>query len=79
MLNISPVTLMAWRKRGIGPRFARIHKQVRYPVEELKRWVMEQIADPAFDYAARKDRPGYEQRAAKMAYANSRRKRRTAA
>jgi hypothetical protein len=79
MLNISVATLMTWRKRGIGPKFARVHKQIRYPVDELKRWLMEQIADPVFDLAARKDHPQYRQRADKMAYANSRRKRKTAA
>ena len=74
MLNISPVTLLAWRKKGIGPRFARIHGRVRYPVEELKRWVMDQLADPAFDLAERKTDPGYSRRAARMANAANRRR-----
>lgn len=79
MLNISVKTLMAWRKRGLGPKFARVHKQIRYPVDELKRWLMEQIADPVFDLAARKDNPNYERRARAMAQAASRRKRKSAA
>ena len=43
-LKVSKRKLQSMRAEGTGPRWFRIDRQVRYPVEELHRWVAEQIA-----------------------------------
>jgi DNA-binding transcriptional MerR regulator len=38
MLNITSVTLIAWRKKGIGPNHVVINNRPYYKLSELKRW-----------------------------------------
>lgn len=35
-------TLDGWRSRGIGPRFVRFGKHVRYPLARVEEWELEQ-------------------------------------
>lgn len=47
MLGVSSETLKAWRHRGIGPRYVRVGRCVRYAPEDLDAWRREQTVDPA--------------------------------
>ena len=38
-LNLVPGTLANWRFRGIGPRFVRVNRQIRYDPGDLDAWV----------------------------------------
>lgn len=47
LLGVTPSTLSAWRKAGRGPRYSRMgearQSRVRYPVEELDKWMRRQM------------------------------------
>jgi hypothetical protein len=46
ILHANPETLLAWRKRGIGPPFyrnGRKHSRVWYPRQELLAWHRERV------------------------------------
>ena len=45
MLGIAPGTLANWRGENKGPRFARIGGRVVYPLDELKRFLRESMAE----------------------------------
>jgi predicted site-specific integrase-resolvase len=36
-LDVSVATLAKWRWLGVGPRFIRVGRSIRYPVEELQK------------------------------------------
>ncbi|MGV4375288.1 helix-turn-helix domain-containing protein [Trueperella pyogenes] len=38
-LGVSVRTMQGWRTKGIGPRFGRVGKTVRYSAAELERWL----------------------------------------
>lgn len=40
-LGLVPGTLANWRFRGIGPRFVRVNRQIRYDPRDLDAWVDE--------------------------------------
>ncbi len=42
VLTVGTKTLQSWRVRGVGPRFIRIGRLVRYTMEELMRYIEEQ-------------------------------------
>ena len=35
LLGVKPVTLALWRKNGIGPRFVKLNRLVRYKREDV--------------------------------------------
>jgi len=39
LTGVKPETLEAWRKRGIGPPYARVGKVPLYPIEGVRRWI----------------------------------------
>lgn len=45
-LGVSPETLKGWRRRGVGPKFVRAGRLVRYAPEDLAEWKREQTIDP---------------------------------
>lgn len=53
ILDIPVPTLNGWRSRGGGPRFARCGRVVRYPLEELRRFVAERVVGSTAEAAAR--------------------------
>jgi predicted site-specific integrase-resolvase len=42
--QISPDSLKEWRYKGVGPKYLRIGKRVRYRVTDLERWEKEREA-----------------------------------
>lgn len=46
-LNLSSRTLQAWRNRGIGPRFIRAGRAVRYQRKDLQTWIEENTVTSA--------------------------------
>lgn len=42
-LHLHPNTLVAWRIRGVGPRFIKAGKKVLYPIPEIEKWETESI------------------------------------
>ena len=38
-LGLSVATLRAWRRRGVGPRFVRFGRAIRYLPEDVERYV----------------------------------------
>jgi predicted DNA-binding transcriptional regulator AlpA len=38
-LNLSPITLQAWRRQGKGPRFFKVGRLVRYSVADVRAWL----------------------------------------
>ena len=47
MLGVSPRTMYAWRKAGIGPKHRRATGRLLYAVAELERWLTAGDADAA--------------------------------
>jgi len=43
-LTIPESTLAKWRYEGTGPAYIRVGKHVRYPAEEVERWITERFA-----------------------------------
>lgn len=43
LARVKPETLEAWRKRGIGPPYARVGKVPLYPIEDVRRWISERV------------------------------------
>jgi predicted site-specific integrase-resolvase len=39
LLGVEVATLAAWRRRGYGPRWYRIGKQVKYAEADLRGWM----------------------------------------
>lgn len=42
--QISPDSLKEWRYKGVGPRYLRIGKRVRYRESDLEQWEQEREA-----------------------------------
>ena len=42
--QVSPDSLKEWRYKGVGPKYLRIGKRVRYRMADLERWEQEQEA-----------------------------------
>jgi predicted site-specific integrase-resolvase len=42
--QVSPDSLKEWRYKGVGPKYLRIGKRVRYRVSDLERWEQEREA-----------------------------------
>lgn len=38
MLDAKPSTIQKWRVKGVGPRWVRVGRLVKYDVEDLKSW-----------------------------------------
>lgn len=47
ILNVSIRTLKKWRMQGIGPRFVKQGRIIRYPLEGLRDWLNGSVADEA--------------------------------
>ena len=43
ILNVSTRTLQAWRVRGCGPKFRKLGRSVRYRLEDLQKFVNENV------------------------------------
>lgn len=41
-LSLSSGTVENWRYLGVGPKFVRLGRTVRYSVDELERWIREE-------------------------------------
>lgn len=41
LLSVKPQTLATWRMKGIGPRYAKVGRLVRYRLADLERWMEE--------------------------------------
>ncbi|HEY1701184.1 MAG TPA: helix-turn-helix domain-containing protein [Trebonia sp.] len=46
-LGIPDHTLAQWRYRGIGPRYSRVGRHIRYRWSDVERWLDENATDPA--------------------------------
>ena len=44
-LDLVPVTLDRWRPKGRGPRYVKIGSNVRYPREELDKFLKENMVE----------------------------------
>jgi predicted DNA-binding transcriptional regulator AlpA len=49
LLGLAESTMETWRLVGKGPRFIRLaaHRHVRYPAEEVRRWILAQVGADA--------------------------------
>jgi predicted site-specific integrase-resolvase len=45
--QLSPGTLKEWRYKGVGPKYVRLGKYVRYPATALERWEAEREQEAA--------------------------------
>lgn len=45
--GISAETLKGWRRRGVGPRYIKVGRLVRYAPADLAAWKQSQSVDPA--------------------------------
>ncbi len=39
VLNVEPKTLQAWRCRGVGPRWVKVGRLVKYSPDSLNAWI----------------------------------------
>ncbi len=46
MLTVPEPTLAKWRYEGTGPAYIRVGKHVRYPADEIERWISERYSTP---------------------------------
>ena len=46
-LNISPKTLVNWRLLGIGPRYVKIGRRIRYRKEDLESYIQSSLVETA--------------------------------
>ena len=44
-LRVCRGTLKGWRRQGIGPRYVRLNRAVRYPLADLEQWLAERAVD----------------------------------
>ena len=44
-LGVSRRTVEDWRRRGVGPRYAKVGRAVRYRVEDLDAWLASRSVD----------------------------------
>jgi excisionase family DNA binding protein len=45
-LGLPPKTLAEWASKGIGPRYARFGRHVRYSAQDILGWESERLIDP---------------------------------
>jgi excisionase family DNA binding protein len=45
-LGVSPFTLRAWRYRGVGPRFLKLGRAVRYRPEDVDAYLQAALIEP---------------------------------
>jgi excisionase family DNA binding protein len=45
-LGVPVATLDAWRYKGVGPRFMKVGRHVRYRAEDVEAWLSEQAKTP---------------------------------
>jgi len=56
-LDVSPHTLLEWRRDGFGPPFMRLRgNDLRYPEDELETWIHDRTANSLTEERARGDR-----------------------
>ncbi|MFC1660873.1 helix-turn-helix transcriptional regulator [Gemmatimonadota bacterium] len=56
-LGVSRYTLLEWRRAGFGPPFLRLRgNDLRYPEEQLEKWISERTARSLAEERARGDR-----------------------
>ena len=46
-LRLSPETLRVWRHLGLGPRYLKMGRAVRYCRDHLEKWIQEIEIDPS--------------------------------
>lgn len=46
MLDVSMHTIESWRKKGRGPRFVRLERQVYYRNADIKEWIASNVEHP---------------------------------
>ena len=51
-LSLSSRTLQAWRIRNVGPSYVRVGRAIRYRLNDLRQWVVDQTVNPASDRCA---------------------------
>jgi excisionase family DNA binding protein len=51
-LGVPETTLAQWRYRGIGPRYAKVGRHVRYREEDVEAWLDAQSRGGGDDHAA---------------------------
>ena len=51
-LGVSISTLAKWRWLGVGPRFVRVGRSIRYPLEELQQHLAENTHQSTSEYAS---------------------------
>lgn len=56
-LAVSPRTLQAWRRRGVGPPFVRLGRAVRYDAAALERWIAARQVTPGASPVQTEPRP----------------------
>jgi hypothetical protein len=44
--DVPPKTLAEWRSRGIGPRYLKVGRHVRYRWSDVEAWLASQQVDP---------------------------------
>jgi predicted DNA-binding transcriptional regulator AlpA len=49
LLGLAESTMETWRLVGKGPKFIRLaaHRHVRYPSEEVRKWILTQVGTDA--------------------------------
>jgi excisionase family DNA binding protein len=45
-LGVSPFTVRAWRHKGLGPRFLKMGRAVRYRPEDVDEYEQQAIVEP---------------------------------
>lgn len=43
LLDIKPNTIEIWRLKGVGPRFCKLGRTVRYKREDVENWINDNI------------------------------------
>ena len=44
-LKVCRGTLKTWRRQGIGPRYVRLNRALRYPLADLEQWLASRAVD----------------------------------
>jgi predicted DNA-binding transcriptional regulator AlpA len=45
--GVRPSTVVAWRRRGTGPRYSRVGNRVLYFLSDVEKWLRDRQQDPA--------------------------------
>jgi predicted DNA-binding transcriptional regulator AlpA len=46
VIGVVPTTMPQWRHRGVGPRYLKLGRLVRYRPSDLRDWINQQVVDP---------------------------------